>query len=96
MLSLAEPEPSTGVKEGGVRRHRDGPVDESQPRIPKEYLESLFGPKVHEALATLEAEMAKTRGGGKSELMDLLIAYKWKEMFGGFDRDPATIEWTRS
>jgi hypothetical protein len=39
--------------------------------------------------------MAKTRAGGKSELMDLLIAYKWKEMFGGFDRDPATIEWTK-
>ena len=29
-------------------------------------------------------------------LMDLLIAYKWKEMFGGFDRDPATIEWQKS
>jgi hypothetical protein len=27
--------------------------------------------------------------------MDLLIAYKWKEMFGGFDRDPASIEWTK-
>jgi hypothetical protein len=25
--------------------------------------------------------------------LDLLIAYKWSEMFGGFDRDPATIEW---
>jgi len=23
--------------------------------------------------------------------MDLLIAYKWTDMFGGFDRDPATI-----
>ena len=49
-----------------------------------------------EVLATLKAEMAKTRAGGKSELMDLLIAYRWKEMFGGFDRDPATIEWTKS
>jgi hypothetical protein len=40
--------------------------------------------------------MAKARAGGKSELMDLLIGYKWKEMFGGFDRDPATIEWQKS
>jgi hypothetical protein len=40
--------------------------------------------------------MAKARTGQKSELMDLLIAYKGKEMFGGFDRDPATIEWTRT
>ncbi len=28
-------------------------------------------------------------------VMDLLIACRWKEMFGGFDRDPATIEWTK-
>jgi hypothetical protein len=27
--------------------------------------------------------------------MDILIAYKWTDMFGGFDRDPATIEWTK-
>ena len=40
--------------------------------------------------------MAKTRARReKSELMDLLIAYRWKEMFGGFDRDPASIEWTK-
>jgi ethylbenzene hydroxylase subunit beta/complex iron-sulfur molybdoenzyme family reductase subunit beta len=73
-----------------------GEIDESAPRIPNEYLISLFGEKVLEVLATLKAEMAKTRAGGKSELMDLLIAYRWKEMFGGFDRDPATIEWTKS
>ena len=59
-------------------------------------LVSLFGPKVLDALGVLKAEMAKTRAGGKSELMDLLIAYKWHEMFGGFDRDPATIEWKRA
>ncbi len=70
-----------------------GNVDPSRSRIPDEYLLSLFGPKVFESLATLNEEMAKTRAGEKSELMDLLIAYRWKEMFGGFDRDPATIEW---
>jgi len=40
--------------------------------------------------------MAKTRAGGKSEVLDVLIAYLWKSMFGGLDRDPATIEWTKS
>ena len=37
--------------------------------------------------------MAKTRGGGKSELMDTLIVYHWNQMFAGFDRDPASIQW---
>jgi len=27
-----------------------------------------------------------------SMVLDLLVTYKWKEMFGGFGRDPATIE----
>ena len=75
---------------------RTATIDESKPRIPDEYLVFLFGPKVLDSLEILKAEMAKARAGGKSELMDLLIAYKWKEMFGGFDRDPATIEWTKS
>lgn len=73
----------------------NGELDESKPRIPIEYLESLFGPAVNESLATLMTEMEKTRAGQKSELMDLLIGYKWKEMFGGFDRDPASIEWVK-
>ena len=45
------------------------------------------------ALSTLTAEMEKTRSGGKSELMDTLIAYWWKDMFKPFDRDPAEIQW---
>lgn len=73
-----------------------GDVDESQSRIPDDYLVSLFGPRVLDALATLKAERAKVQAKGRSELMDLLIGYRWKEMFGGFDRDPATIEWTRN
>ena len=71
-----------------------GNIDESKPRIPMEYLRSLFGKDVDTALATLKAEMEKTRSGGKSELMDLLIAYKWTDMFKPFDRDPAKIVWT--
>ncbi len=71
----------------------DGDIDEQTPRIPDEYLISLFGPKVLDALDVLKAEREKTKRGEKSELMDLLIAYRWNEMFGGFDKNPATIEW---
>jgi ethylbenzene hydroxylase subunit beta/complex iron-sulfur molybdoenzyme family reductase subunit beta len=78
------------------RFDENGDIDESSPRIPNEYLVSLFGPKVLDVLGLLKGEMAKTRSGGKSEILDTLIAYKWKDMFGGFDRDPATIEWTKS
>jgi ethylbenzene hydroxylase subunit beta/complex iron-sulfur molybdoenzyme family reductase subunit beta len=78
------------------RFDENGDIDESSPRIPNEYLVSLFGPVVLETLEILKAEMTKTRPGEKSELMDLLIAYRWKEMFKGFDRDPATIEWTKA
>jgi len=73
----------------------NGEVDESKPRVPNEYLISLFGPKVLEVIEVLDGEMRKARKGEKSELMDILIAYKWSDMFGGFDRDPATIEWTK-
>ena len=79
---------------GPARLSDEGTFDESTPRIPIEYLEGLFGPKVRTALATLKAEMAKTREGGKSELMDLLIAYRWHEMFKPYDRDPAEISWS--
>ncbi|MCP3983436.1 MAG: respiratory nitrate reductase subunit beta [bacterium] len=76
---------------GPMRFDENWDLDPTKPRIPNEYLESLFGPEVHGALAVLRAEMEKTRSGGESELIDLLIAYKWSEMFGGFDRDPATF-----
>ncbi|RLC57090.1 MAG: respiratory nitrate reductase subunit beta [Chloroflexi bacterium] len=70
--------------------------EEGQPRVPTEYLESLFGPRVRPALETLSREMASTRAGGKSELMDTLIAYWWKDMFKPFDQDPGEIEWSRT
>ncbi len=73
--------------------HEDGSIDETTPRIPTEYLEKLFGPRVNKALDTLKAEMAKTRNGGKSALMDMLIVYHWQELFGPFTRDPAEIQW---
>ncbi len=43
-------------------------------------------------LEKLKAEMAKTKAGGKSEILDILIAYEWKSLFGPFTKDPATIE----
>jgi len=76
---------------GPARLNDDFSFDEGTPRIPTEYLESLFGPKVRTAVDTLKTEMARTRNGGKSELMDLLIAYVWKDMFTPYDRDPAEI-----
>jgi DMSO reductase family type II enzyme iron-sulfur subunit len=75
------------------RLNDDGSVDESTPRIPTEYLERLFGSRVSKALDTLKAEMDKTRRKEKSELMDTLIVYKWKDLFKPFDRDPAELQW---
>jgi ethylbenzene hydroxylase subunit beta/complex iron-sulfur molybdoenzyme family reductase subunit beta len=72
----------------------DGTIDEGRQRIPKEYLESLFGPRATKALETVETEMAKRRRGEPSALMDILIGYRWTELLGPFDRDPAEIVWT--
>ncbi len=66
------------------------PTDED--RIPPEYLEFLFGPAVHAALARVAAERQKRMNGEGSELMDLLIARKWREMLGPFSRSPAEVE----
>jgi DMSO reductase family type II enzyme iron-sulfur subunit len=51
------------------------------PRIPIEYLRGLFGPAVDHALAVLHAEMEKQRRGGRSEVMEILIAREWKDNF---------------
>jgi len=69
-----------------------GDIDEENPRIPIEYLIELFGPQVKRVLAVLRREMEKTRKGERSELMDTLISYRWKDNFGGFDRDPAELD----
>jgi hypothetical protein len=66
-------------------------IDYETPRIPPEYLESLFGPGVHSALDTLKSEMDSVRNGGKSEMLSTLIAYKWQELLGPFTVDPATL-----
>jgi DMSO reductase family type II enzyme iron-sulfur subunit len=53
----------------------------STPRLPAEYLQSLFGDGVDHALATLQQEMDRRAAGDPSELMDLLIAKDWKSLF---------------
>lgn len=50
-------------------------------RIPADYLEHLFGPEVHAALARLEAEIAEKQHGNESEMIELLIAYRHRDMF---------------
>jgi ethylbenzene hydroxylase subunit beta/complex iron-sulfur molybdoenzyme family reductase subunit beta len=74
------------------RLTEDGKLDATKPRIPREYLRFLFGPEVDAALTVMQTELDKVKNGGKSELMDILIAREWKHMFGPFDKDPATLE----
>ncbi len=70
----------------------DGRADRSRSRIPLEYLRSLFGERVDEVLATLEAEIQKRRRGEKSELLDTLIVYRWPEdIFPDFTGNPSLL-----
>jgi complex iron-sulfur molybdoenzyme family reductase subunit beta len=41
-------------------------------RIPRNYLEELFGPAVNEALNTIERERARVERGEESEVMEML------------------------
>jgi complex iron-sulfur molybdoenzyme family reductase subunit beta len=59
------------------------PTDESD--IPIDLLRSYFGPDVEDALATLREHRAKAERGELSELMDLLIIYKWADAFAPFE-----------
>lgn len=58
----------------------DGTIS-SKPRIPTEYLENLFGPRVREVLAFIEEERSKKAAGKGSELMDLLIGFEHAKFF---------------
>jgi ethylbenzene hydroxylase subunit beta/complex iron-sulfur molybdoenzyme family reductase subunit beta len=75
------------------RLREDDSVDEAERRLPDAYLESLFGPRAAKARRTLEDHLARRRRGEPSELLDLLIAYEWKELLGPFTADPAEIVW---
>ena len=74
------------------RLDEGGKIDPKKPRIPRDYLRFLFGPEVDKAISTLDKEMQKVRNGGKSELMEILIAREWKSMFGPYKKDPATLQ----
>ena len=53
-------------------KHTDAGESTDEERIPRDYLEELFGPKVHNALDTINQERKRVRHGGESELMELL------------------------
>jgi len=55
--------------------------------IPIELLRSYFGPEVDQALATLKEHREKATAGERSELMDLLIIYRWADAFTPFSVD---------
>ena len=57
---------------------KDGKPDGE--RIPRDFLENLFGPGVHKALDTLAAERQKKRAGESSEVMDTLIGFNFSDM----------------
>ncbi|MDK1023015.1 MAG: respiratory nitrate reductase subunit beta [Gammaproteobacteria bacterium] len=73
------------------RLNEDMSFQNDVPRIPPEYLESLFGPAVHDALNTLKREIASVRAGGSSEIIDTLVAYQWHELLGPFSKDPVSV-----
>ena len=52
-----------------------------EPRIPIEYLRTLFGEQVEGVLKTLQREMAKRKKGEPSEMLDTLIVYRFHDAF---------------
>jgi ethylbenzene hydroxylase subunit beta/complex iron-sulfur molybdoenzyme family reductase subunit beta len=70
----------------------DGNIDASQPRVPMDYLRSLFGPEVDNAIASLKNEIEKKRNKEESELMDILIVRRWQELLGSFGKDPSEVQ----
>jgi len=63
----------------------------NEDRIPIAYLEKLFGPAVHDALAIVKVEREKSKRGENSELMDILIAYDWNDNFALGPKDREVI-----
>lgn len=73
------------------RLNTDGEVDETEPRIPLDYLRSLFGPQVDGVLKRLGEEIERKRKKEESEIMDTLIARRWQELLGPFPKDPSEV-----
>jgi ethylbenzene hydroxylase subunit beta/complex iron-sulfur molybdoenzyme family reductase subunit beta len=65
----------------------------NEPRIPLDYLKTLFGDGVEDALSTIREEREKMRRGERSELMEILIGFRWPDdFFGTFKRHLHKIE----
>lgn len=65
---------------------------QSESRIPLDYLKSLFGSDVDAALETLREERQKVKNGEHSELMNLLIGWRWPDNFlGNFTNHPQDV-----
>ena len=71
------------------RLNNEGDIDATQPRLPVEYLRSLFGPEVDGVLSRLKGEIEKKRKKEESKIMDVLIAPRWQELLGPFVKDPS-------
>ncbi len=65
-------------------RFEAGNKPTDQPDVPDELLRSYFGPGLDQALSTLREHRAMAESGKPSELMDLLIIYKWADAFTPF------------
>jgi len=59
----------------------EGKIIEGSTRVPMEELEALFGKEVHGVVEKLKAEQKTRKETGKSEILDLLIAFNHSEMF---------------
>ena len=68
------------------RYNDDGTLSET-PRVPLGYLIWLFGEGVRDALNTLQTELDKVRDGSESELMRLLQARSYDDLFK-LDKEP--------
>lgn len=75
----------------GPRLDEEGKFTD-QPRIPLDYLKSLFGDGVEDALSTLREERELARRGETSELMERLIGWRWPgDFFGEFTTHPQDV-----
>lgn len=66
---------------GAAKLDKDNKPIPGTERIPVEFLESLFGKDVHQAMKTLKAEMDAPKKGELSELLNILVAFKHSDMF---------------
>jgi ethylbenzene hydroxylase subunit beta/complex iron-sulfur molybdoenzyme family reductase subunit beta len=74
-----------------TRLNTEGDIDNSQPRLPMDYLRTLFGAEVEGALERLKEEMEKKRRKEESQVMDTLIVRRWQELLGPFIHDPSEV-----